>query len=219
MAATIWKTSSNTEILISGDPGNQFAPSIADSGGGSFGVAWTSATGVTVRFYYAVGAVDPALGTIQLSDGLARSPAMSRSRRAARSAMRACGRRPRRPSRTLLCICATSGSTGTIGGEIVVVANAGVVQHNAAMSGYSVDDPGHPEGPSELASTWVGGDRHRRLRICASAISCCSASLFRSTPRSIREVGPRPPGSMAAPPVPTTLSISATRPAPRRTVR
>ena len=90
MAATIWKTSSNTEILISGDPGNQFAPSIADSGGGSFGVAWTSANGVTVRFYDAVGALDPALGTIQLSDGLGHDHQQCHARGGRRG--RLCGR-------------------------------------------------------------------------------------------------------------------------------
>ena len=61
MATTIWKTSNNAEILISGDPGDQIAPSIADNGGGSFGVAWTSAAGVTARFFDAVGALKPPL--------------------------------------------------------------------------------------------------------------------------------------------------------------
>ena len=67
MVATTWATDVPSDFTVTTDANDQFAPSVADSGGGSFGVAWTSATGVTVRFYDVVGEVDPGLGTIQLT--------------------------------------------------------------------------------------------------------------------------------------------------------
>src|SRR5262245_34384480 len=70
MAATFWGTNTTADILVTGDVGTQFDPVVADSGGGAFGVAWASAAGVTVRFYDVAGAIDPALGTQVVSDGL-----------------------------------------------------------------------------------------------------------------------------------------------------
>ncbi len=56
MVATTWATDVPSDFTVTTDANDQFAPSVADSGGGSFGVAWTSAAGVTVRFYDVVGA-------------------------------------------------------------------------------------------------------------------------------------------------------------------
>src|SRR3712207_9091004 len=65
-SATLWGTKAQTDITAITDAGSSPDMTVADSGGGSFALAWASGSSVQARFFDVVGAVDPALGTIQL---------------------------------------------------------------------------------------------------------------------------------------------------------
>ncbi|HET7881773.1 MAG TPA: hypothetical protein VFL55_12870, partial [Acetobacteraceae bacterium] len=143
MAATIWKTNANTsDLAIATEPGDQFAPSVADSGGGSFGVAWTSAAGVTARFFDVVGAVDPALGTVQLSDSqgvIAGNAVLAAGGAVGYGAV--WQEKTAADATDIGLRLRYVGLSGTVGNEIAVGDVAGTVQHDAAVSGYAVDNP------------------------------------------------------------------------------
>lgn len=70
MAISIWGNNNLNGISVNADAGDQFDPAVADSGGGSFGVAWASAAGVEVRFFDVLGEPDPALGSFTLNSNI-----------------------------------------------------------------------------------------------------------------------------------------------------
>src|SRR5215470_5411319 len=134
MATTLWGNDTAIPFSISDEPIAELNPAVADSGGGSFGVAWTSSAGVTVRFYDVVGAVDPALGTIVLTDH-------PNAQNVSLTAGGAVGYAATwEESGTLFA--RYIGLAGPVGGEFAIDAPAaGFVQHDAVMGGYAVDNP------------------------------------------------------------------------------
>ena len=149
MAATLWGTTTTADILVTGDAGVQFDPVVADSGGGAFGVAWASAAGVTVRFYDVTGALDPALGTQIVSDG--RYGSTTDAAVVGNVAMTAGGSTigyavaweetsAANPTAPSILRGRYIGLSSPVGAEFSIAAEAGVSQHDAAMSGYGVDN-------------------------------------------------------------------------------
>lgn len=149
MAATLWGTNTTADFLINGDAGTQFDPTVADAGGGSFAVAWASSQGVTVRFYDVLGQIDPAIGTQVVSDNVygTTTDAAVVSNVAMTAGGSTIGYAVTWEETSAIDGAAPSilrgryiGLSAPVGAEFSIEAEAGVSQHDAAMSGYGVDD-------------------------------------------------------------------------------
>src|SRR5262245_31759169 len=150
MATTLWGNDTATPFSISAEPIAEFDPAVADSGGGSFGVAWTSSTGVTVRFYDVVGAVDPALGTIVLTtDQTAANVSLTAGGAVGYAATWEQGN-------TLFG--RYIGLAGPVGGAFQIDATPGFVQHDAVMAGYAVDGANGKPVIDGFNVVWVSTD-------------------------------------------------------------
>jgi Ca2+-binding RTX toxin-like protein len=150
MATTLWGTDTASPFVISADPLAELNPAVADSGGGSFGVAWTSSAGVTVRFYDVVGAVDPALGTIVLTDH-------TNAQNVSLTAGGAVGYAATWEEGSTL-FGRYVGLAGPVGAAFQIDATAGFVQHDAVMAGYAVDGANGKPVIDGFNVVWVSTD-------------------------------------------------------------
>lgn len=167
MAATAWGTNTTNDFLVTGAPGDQFDPAIADALGEGFGVAWTSASGVTVRFFDTVGAIDPLLGTMTVSDGLygdsseasvTRNAAMTAGGSTIGYAVAWEETSASNPSSPSILRGRYVGPSGVVGGEFSIAVQPGVAQHSAAMSGYGVDGANGRPLVDGFNVVWVSAD-------------------------------------------------------------
>src|SRR5262245_34266964 len=150
MATTLWGNDTATPFSISAEPIAELNPAVADSGGGSFGVAWTSTAGVTVRFYDVVGAVDPALGTIVLTtDQTTANVSLTAGGAVGYAATWEQGN-------TLFG--RYIGLAGPVGGAFQIDATPGFVQHDAVMAGYAVDGANGKPVIDGFNVVWVSTD-------------------------------------------------------------
>jgi hypothetical protein len=150
MATTLWGTDTASPFVISADPLAELNPAVADSGGGSFGVAWTSSAGVTVRFYDVVGAVDPALGTIVLTDH-------TNAQNVSLTAGGAVGYAATWEEGSTL-FGRYVGLAGPVGAAFQIDATPGFVQHDAVMAGYAVDGANGKPVIDGFNVVWVSTD-------------------------------------------------------------
>ncbi len=110
-------------------------------------MAWTSSSGVTVRFYDVVGAVDPALGTIQLTTA-ANATDVSLT---AGGAVGYAASWEEAGTVKLRYI----GLAGPVGGPFSVTAEPGRFQHDARVSGYAVDGANGKPAVDGINAVWV----------------------------------------------------------------
>jgi|CXWL01.1.fsa_nt_gi hypothetical protein len=142
MATTIWGNNNLNGISVSADAGDQFDPAVADSGGGSFGVAWASAAGVEVRFFDVVGDPDPALGSYTLNNNV---PGTSYAQASMSMGGAGVGYgvtwQETSAGGTTAVNLRYIGLSAPIGGVINVASgNPELVVHDVAMSGYTEVD-------------------------------------------------------------------------------
>ncbi|GAU81801.1 Ig-like domain-containing protein [Bosea sp. BIWAKO-01] len=167
MATTLWGSTTVQPLSVSNAPGDQFDPVVADSGGGSFGVAWSSATGVMAQFYDVIGAIDPAISSGTVSDGFylgSTSPAVY-----AGTAMAAGGggigygvvwEETSAVDAAALSVLQMRyiGPSAPVGGVLTIATEVGRNQHDAAISGYGIDDAKGRPIVDGLNVVWVSTD-------------------------------------------------------------
>lgn len=142
MATTTWGQNNLNGISISADAGDQFDPAVADSAGGSFGVAWASAAGIEVRFFDVIGEPDPALGGFTLNSG-ALGASYGQTSMSAGGAGIGYGVTWQETAAdgTTAINLRYIGLSAPVGGVVNVSSgNAGLVVHDVAMSGYTAVD-------------------------------------------------------------------------------
>ena len=174
MATVRW---TSDDIAINSAPGAQIAPVVADNGDVEFGVAWINAAdgSINVNFFDEQG-LHPPRGPPPLSP-----MACTRARMACdrlRCEIYAGGGlgygvvwEEAAAGQSTLLRFRYIGAAGTFGPEVSVSSSLGVGQHDAALAGYSLDDPTGRPNVDGYSVVWVeiefGTPFARRHRLSA----------------------------------------------------
>jgi len=161
MATVQWGSSNTNPISITSAPGLQIAPVIADNGGTEFGVAWVEDGTITVKFFDEQGLPSAALPTTIVTDGVYGSSSTAATVADVHMSAGGVGGygvvwEESAAGQPSLIQFRYIAETGVFGPEISVSATAvGVNQHDAAVAGYSKDDPTGRPNVEGFAVVWV----------------------------------------------------------------
>src|SRR5262245_60945901 len=164
--ATVRWTSDN--LVINSAPGIQTTPAVADNGGSEFGVAWinTADGSINVNFFDEQGLPSAARAPAIVTDGLyagTNAPAT-----VADVAINAGGGlgygvvwEEAAAGQPTLLRFRYIGAAGIFGPEISVSSSLGIDQHDAAIAGYSLDDPTGRPNVDGYSAVWVESNSGR----------------------------------------------------------
>src|SRR5262245_13145032 len=161
MATVQWGSSDTNPISITSAPGLQIAPAIADNGGTEFGVAWVADETITVKFFDEQGLPSAALPTTIVTDGVYGSSSTAATVADVQMSAGGVGGsgvvwEESAAGQPSLIQFRYIAETGLFGPELSVSATvAGVNQHDAAIAGYSKDDPTGRPNVEGSAVVWV----------------------------------------------------------------
>ncbi|MBU6371667.1 MAG: cadherin-like domain-containing protein [Alphaproteobacteria bacterium] len=142
MATELWCNITFDPAAIETAPGDQVLPAVADNGGTGFGVAYVNGNAVTVSFFDALGAPDPALPTLTVTDGVGTNLRDVQIAAGGRGIGYGIGWTETTASGISQIHFRYIGLGAIVGAtELTVSTNVGTNQHDLAVAGYGIDDP------------------------------------------------------------------------------
>src|SRR4051794_16763113 len=152
-SSTVWQNTDSATPPVASGSADQFAPAVADSGAGSFGVAWATNTGVQVKFYDIVGDIDPGIAATTVSGPASGSYAGTTMAAATIGYGVAWEHKVDGTSSIQLRYIGLTGPMASV----IDVSNDGKYQRDAAMSGYDLLN-GKTHIGDGLNVVWISAD-------------------------------------------------------------